>query len=134
MTVNPADLARFQSNITKFSSEMIPLEVDLFMRKVSLDILKGVVMKTPVDTGRMRGNWDVGVDAEPTGFDETKSDKQGDQTIQQNVSNLGTPGSLGKHGKTVFIVNNVPYAARIEDGHSKRKPDGVLGPTLREIL
>jgi len=31
------------------------------------------------------------------------------------------------------IVNRVPYIVRLEEGHSKQAPNGILGPTIREI-
>jgi len=32
-----------------------------------------------------------------------------------------------------YIVNRVPYIDVLEKGHSKQAPDGILGPTIREI-
>jgi hypothetical protein len=31
------------------------------------------------------------------------------------------------------VVNRVPYAVHLEEGHSKQAPNGILGPTMREI-
>jgi len=31
------------------------------------------------------------------------------------------------------IVNRVPYIDELERGHSKQAPNGILGPTVREI-
>lgn len=31
------------------------------------------------------------------------------------------------------IVNRVPYIDVLEKGHSKQAPNGILGPTVREI-
>jgi hypothetical protein len=31
------------------------------------------------------------------------------------------------------IVNRVPHIDALEDGHSKQAPNGILGPTVREI-
>jgi hypothetical protein len=31
------------------------------------------------------------------------------------------------------ISNRVPYIVHLEDGHSKQAPNGILGPTIREI-
>ena len=32
------------------------------------------------------------------------------------------------------IVNRVPYIDELERGHSKQAPNGILGPTVREII
>ena len=31
------------------------------------------------------------------------------------------------------IVNRVPHIVPLENGHSKQAPNGILGPTIREI-
>jgi len=31
------------------------------------------------------------------------------------------------------IVNRVPHIEALEQGHSKQAPNGILGPTIREI-
>ena len=35
--------------------------------------------------------------------------------------------------KQKSVVNRVPYAVHLEEGHSKQAPNGILGPTMREI-
>jgi hypothetical protein len=43
----------------------------------------------------------------------------------------------GWHLESAFkekrIVNRVPYIVPLEEGHSKQAPNGILGPTIREI-
>jgi hypothetical protein len=43
--------------------EKTKADVNLVHRKVCLDLHKSLVMKSPVDTGRFRANWQVGVGA-----------------------------------------------------------------------
>jgi len=31
------------------------------------------------------------------------------------------------------VENNVPYIGRLEEGYSKQAPQGIIGPTLREL-
>ena len=31
------------------------------------------------------------------------------------------------------VVNRVPYIVHLEEGHSKQAPNGILGPTVRDI-
>lgn len=31
------------------------------------------------------------------------------------------------------VENNVPYIGRLEEGYSKQAPNGIIGPTLRDI-
>jgi len=36
-------------------------------------------------------------------------------------------------GRDAVIVNRVPYVDLLERGRSKQAPNGILGPTMREI-
>lgn len=40
---------------------------------------------------------------------------------------------LEKRFREQRIVNRVPYIVPLENGHSKQAPNGILGPTIREI-
>lgn len=40
---------------------------------------------------------------------------------------------LDSRYKMKSIVNRVPYIVQLEQGHSKQSPNGILGPTVREI-
>jgi len=41
---------------------------------------------------------------------------------------------LDSRHKMKSIVNRVPYIVQLEEGHSKKQaPNGILGPTIREI-
>jgi hypothetical protein len=36
-------------------------------------------------------------------------------------------------GHTIYIVNNLPYANALENGHSKQAPSGMVKVTLQEF-
>lgn len=102
------------------------------VRKATLGVLANVVAASPVDTGRFRGNWQAGVGARPTGEVEGV-DRDGGATIAAAAATLEN-ASLGD---TVYVANNLPYARRLEFGHSQQAPRGMVRLTLanlREIL
>ena len=74
--------------------------------------------------GRFRANWQLGVDTVPVGetgrIDPTGAGAQGNivAAIPDQAS-----------GKLYSLVNNVPYAHRIEDGWSRQAPVGLVGLT-----
>lgn len=91
--------------------------------KTSIDLGQAVIMSTPVDTGRLRGNWIPEINIyNNTATDET--DKSGVATI----SRVKTKFSGYKIGDTLTMSNNLPYAYPIEYlGHSKIKaPAGMV--------
>lgn len=102
--------------------------VDLVIRKIALDMFKRVIMKSPVDTGRFKGNWQVAIGSMPAGTLEI-DDKTGAATISKV-----TAATLGlSAGQTIYLVNNLAYARRLEYGHSKQAPSGMVRITVQEF-
>jgi hypothetical protein len=91
--------------------------------------LTSVVEKSPVDTGRFRGNWNVSIgDADLSTTDETDAD--GEQTIVRGSAVLA---GVGAEDTVVYLTNNLPYAVPLENGHSKQAPIGMVGITVSEF-
>lgn len=89
------------------------------IRKLGIIIDQGVVIGTPVDTGVARANWLAGVGSAPTGT-STDLDKAGGQTIQRNNGTIATYPANGL--PDLWIVNNLPYIGRLNDGYSEQAP------------
>ncbi|WPO96919.1 hypothetical protein [Pseudescherichia sp.] len=79
--------------------------------------------------GRFRGNWQVSFDTRTT--EETgRVDKAGHLTIAAGNVTLG----LFKVGvRDIYFCNNVPYAYRLEMGHSSQAPGGMVRITAAEF-
>lgn len=100
---------------------------DLVVRKVGLDLMTSLVLKSPVDTGRFRGNWQVQYNLAPGPV--PLLDKAGGPTI------AAANGALASFviGQTFYLVNHLPYAVPLEYGHSKQAPAGMVRLTLTEF-
>ena len=97
-------------------------KANLIKRTVGLQVLTGVVNKTPVDTGRARGGWQVD-NASP------EIDQNGAMTISKGAFAINkTPFSAN-----VIISNNVDYILFLEDGSSQQAPQGMVKRTLDEV-
>jgi hypothetical protein len=101
---------------------------DLVVRKVALDLMTKVVMKSPVDTGRFRGHWMAGINSVPGGL-TGRLDKAGTGTIASASATIAG----AKAGDRVYLANNLPYAVRLEYGHSKQAPAGIVRTTVDEF-
>lgn len=77
--------------------------------------------------GRFRGNWQLGVGTIPAG-ETGRIDKSGATTQGAILAEIPAEAA----GKLIFLSNNVPYAQRIEDGHSRQAPTGLVGLTVAE--
>ncbi|HDR2591609.1 MULTISPECIES: hypothetical protein [Enterobacter] len=94
-------------------------------------LVDGMDIKTPpgYTGGRFRGNWQVSFDA-PTTYETGRVDKTGNLTKAAGNYTL----SLFKVGmKAIYFCNNVPYAYRLEMGHSSQAPGGMVRITAAEF-
>lgn len=98
------------------------------VRILALEMFARIVVRSPVDTGRFRGNWMLGVAVIPTGADGG-ADPSGNATIAEQ--SVGLAGF--RIGQTIHFRNNLPYAAALEFGHSKQAPAGMVRLTLQEF-
>ncbi len=100
---------------------------ELVVRKVGLDLMTSLVLKSPVDTGRFRGNWQVQYVLSPSV--SVTMDKSGTGTIAAASGAL----SVFTIGQTFYLVNHLSYAVPLEYGHSKQAPAGMVRLTLAEF-
>lgn len=94
-------------------------------------LVDGMDIKAPpgYTGGRFRGNWQVSFDT-PTTDETGRVDKTGNLTKAAGNYTL----SLFKVGmKAIYFCNNVPYAYRLEMGHSSQAPDGMVRITAAEF-
>lgn len=79
--------------------------------------------------GRFRGNWQVTFDEIPTA-ETGRIDKSGE--ITQAVGNL-VIGQFKVGMKSIYFSNIVPYAYRLEMGHSQQAPNGMVRITAQQF-
>lgn len=96
-------------------------------RKAALSVFSGVIFRTPVDTGRARGAWQIASGALPTPR-TTVLDKDGSGTVAAGIVAL----QGFKLGETIYVENNLPYALPLEYGYSQQSPQGMVRITIRE--
>lgn len=109
----------FKSQINKFKDKAEKAATNIF-RGTALSLFGRIVTRTPVDTGRLRLNWQSSINRPATNIVEGQTNS--DATI-------GT----AKIGDSIFIVNNLPYAQRIENGWSMQAPSGMVAVTVAEF-
>lgn len=128
MATNSDNFDRFRFELKREFEQLNDVQFSQFVRKVGLETLERVVMRTPVRTGRARGNWQVAITA-PSRRVLDMSDPSGRETIERGRRELASV----KIPPRIYITNNVPYIERLENGYSRRAPRGMVGITLEEI-
>ena len=101
---------------------------DLVVRKVALDIGSRVVLRSPVDTGRFRANWQYGVGQPNTAVLETV-----DPSGATSIGRITAGAASARLGDIVYLSNSLPYALKLEAGSSKQAPGGMVGLTVLEF-
>lgn len=120
-----ANAKRFSIDLTRWGASLERDQVAQFIRKIALELLRKVTMKSPVDTGRFRANWMVGIGM----ANETATESTVDDAMVRGASVLSKYNRLLQ----VHISNNLPYAAALEHGHSRQAPLGVAEISVEEI-
>lgn len=108
------DLIRTSLNFSKFHEKTI--------RGTLLSFTGRVIKETPVDTGRLRGNWQASLNVpENLPLERAQKSPEGIATTEASstLNNL-------KIGDIFWFTNNLPYARRIEEGYSLQAPQGML--------
>ena len=117
----------FADQVARFEKDALR-KMNLAVRKISLEIFSRVILKSPVDTGRFRGNWQVAIGSVPSGTLEL-DDKTGTATVSKADLKLVGAGA----GDTIYLANNLPYAVRLEEGYSTQAPAGMVALTVQEF-
>lgn len=93
--------------------------IDARIRAATSEVFKNIIMMTPVDSGRAKGNWQCTIGEPFEGEDDSGSVEKMQSAVPK------------KAGKVVFLTNNVPYIQRLEyDAHSKQAPSGMVRVSL----
>lgn len=121
------NLNQFNNEIDNFAKS-IPGKVIALQKKIVLEALRQIVLRTPVDTGRARGNWQTTI-VQPAGGQLDAVDKQGDETITKGLAAIATLLPY----QVVYIANNLEYIEFLEDGSSKQTPEGMVKMTVEEL-
>lgn len=118
------------------------LKADLVVRKIVLDVGTRLVERSPVGDptywkseppagyvgGRFRANWQYGDSVMPGG-----TLKDVDPSGASTIGKLTGKVEIHASGKLHYLVNNLPYAHRLENGWSRQAPFGMVNLTFIEF-
>lgn len=93
------------------------------IRATAVGLQSGMVMRAPVDTGRLRANFQIGIGSINT---QTTS-SPGSDPVGRAQSVMGT----WRIGKTIWLTNSLPYAHVAEYGLYGKPPGSANGPKTR---
>lgn len=133
-------MGTFALDIAKWV-EKTKMDMDKAVRLALMEIDKRVVQRSPVGDakywthpapkgyvgGRFRGAWQMSIGS-PTSGAVDVIDKDGTATLAAHASVV----AAAKAGEVFYLMNNLPYAQRIEQGWSRQAPHGIVALTVVE--
>lgn len=136
--------AKFSLQLREFAKK-VDERKHAIVRKIVLDVGTSIVMRSPVGDpdlwkhpapkgytgGRFRANWQYG-NYSGGGIPMTMLDEV-DPSGQASVSRISSSVPERAAGMVHVLVNNLPYAMRLETGWSTQAPGGMVGLAVREF-
>lgn len=133
----------------KAFADTVKARADAVIKMVVIEVDRSLVEKSPVGNaelwanpknkppgyvgGRFRANWQYGENEIPEGelFDADAGPyPSAAESIERVIASVEEHAGGKKH----YLVNNLPYAQALEDGHSsKQAPVGIVGITVIEF-
>jgi len=96
------------------------------VKKMVLDIVADLVEETPVDLGWARANWIPGAGRSAPSAPTGSPDNVDSGAQQQGIAQV-----LGMaYDSDSYIVNNVPYIERLNEGSSSQAPAGYVDAAI----
>ena len=100
-------------------------------------LFAGIVEKTPIDTGRARGGWEITVGHKNASRTRPNSSAshvgQRLSAAEKSYSDTQLKKFLKTKARTVGLVNGQPYIRLLEYGFSDQAPAGMIRRTLNEM-
>lgn len=117
------DFRSFSVALDAFARK-VGLSAQTVQKRVAFDLYGRIIRKTPVDTGRARASWTI-------------SANKADRSVQPagRASYAPPPITIPAitPGQALVISNNLPYIVKLENGHSKQSPAGMVAVSIAEV-
>jgi hypothetical protein len=115
----------FAENLNKLC-ERAGDKAALVVRRAALELQSGMIEKSPVDTGRFKGNWACGI-----GGINTDTSQPPDKSGQGALGRTAVALEGWRPGQTIWLTQSLPYARRLENGWSQQAPSGMVRLTVQ---
>lgn len=134
-------MSKFKRNMD-VAERKIEAAIEKAIRGASIELFSEIVRRTPVGNptlwdsdpppgytgGSLRGNWQAQLKSPNYGELDAK-DAAGGQTARKGAGRIN---KFKLKDVNIYFTNNLPYADRVEHGHSsKQRPEGMVRTTVK---
>lgn len=124
-------MSAFSANLSRFARKG-PEQAKVVRDGVALKLFAAVVQDTPVDTGRLRANWQASINTPIRQAIDGGSDTGGQGEDYLEAATIAKAEAVIESSPVedcaIIFTNNLPYAERIENdrwSHTKA-PEGMM--------
>lgn len=133
------------SNIEEFSAGLervkarLPEAVTEMTKEAAREAARFLVQATPVDTGRLRGNWQVSAGRPRYTSSPARADRSagGEATVQRLTRDIQLLGQLRDRTRNrapvIYLANGTPYARYVEHGTPRMPGAHMLARTVAHL-
>ena len=100
-------------------------------RAFALRAFTNIILATPVDEGRARGNWQMSIKS-PINSTVNDLDPSGGATIAKGVSVVRA--AIRVRYPVIWITNNLPYIQKLNEGHSTQAPTKFVETAIKRAI
>ena len=104
-------------NLGRIVRESVKTKSALEYKATAFEIFSQVIQKTPVETGRARGNWNITTDTP----DYSTTESGHSPNVETEISN---------EFPDIYIANGLDYVVALEEGSSEQAPAGIIIPSI----
>lgn len=120
-----ADLRRSAVRFQRLGRDLL-IGTRRVIREVALETTAKLIRRTPVDTGRARSNWFIGINA------PSRQSRKRPVSPGAAIGRAAARLTSSRLQDTVYITNNLPYIQRLNRGWSAQAPPGYVQQAVRE--
>lgn len=119
-------MSQFERDMRR-AEKKIEETLEKSIRGAAIEIFGEIIRLTPVDTGRLRLNWQAQLNSPDNTIVEGEDGSKG--AAIANMVNEVSKYTLDD--ESIWFTNNLPYAERVEDGWSQQAPSGMVKVTIK---
>ncbi len=94
---------------------------------IMFDLANQMITMSPKDTGAFQANWLAALNTGDYTFDKSKTNvSEADGRLTVTLGSLTTDNNF-------YFTNSLPYAQKLENGHSEQAPSGVVRVTINDF-
>jgi len=130
---------KFNQFITNFTRNVSRDKVPLAIKKFAVELLRRILLKMPVDTGRARAAWYASMEGLGVSFNlqrkgPLKAQRGGNLgSVSQGMQEGSFVDNLKGPTPYVELINGCPYIIYLEYGWSGQAPWGMVRISMREM-